>query len=102
MTCLVHNSEQTLSVRLTQQFLHSKRNGYAAINRHYTVTEISSTTGTMTTPPCFCHQNCICKRKIAREGEPGIVAEYAKGAGVIFFRDMLHFTHNFLGLCFSG
>jgi hypothetical protein len=79
---LFQNSKHIVIVRLTQHFLHSKINGYATINRHYTVTEISSTRGTMATPPCFCHQNYICKSKIPLEGEPGIVAEFIKEVGV--------------------
>jgi hypothetical protein len=35
-------------------------------NRHYTVTETFSTRGTMATPPCFCQQNCICKKMYPR------------------------------------
>ena len=86
---IFENSKYILIVRLTQNFLHSKINGYDAINRHYTVTEISSTTGTMAFPPCFCQQNCICKSKIPREGEAGIVAEHVKELGS-YFSEMCH------------
>jgi len=48
----------------------------------------------MATPPCFCQQNCICKSKIPREGEAGIVAQYFKEVGVTFFRDVPHIAHN--------